>query len=187
MKIVKIGIAIIFASVLFIGCGGSSSSMYRVKPTPIEKGLSTYSLQSLKVNLSHGANWNEESNKIFITQEQLEKSFKDFILKYMNKEKLYSEEGKFLIDISIDYKRIYNMGGKALNKPEFIYTIKILDQRGKLLVNYTIPKSTTSFGTLKDMAVNAEIAIFKWGVEDEPKDIELISKTLVKELKKIGR
>ena len=149
MKTIKFWIAMVFASMLFIGCGGSSSSIYLVKPTPLKEGSTMYSLKSLKVNLLHGHGRNEE-NKTFATQEELEKSFADDIIKYMNNEKIYSDKANYLLDVEINYTRIYNYGGNALNKPEFIYTIKIYDQSDKLLVNYSIPKSTTNFGGFTD-------------------------------------
>ena len=37
------------------------------------------------------------------------------------------------------------------------------------------------------MAVLAEIAAFRWDAEDEPTEVDLISKTLVDEIKDIGK
>ena len=86
----------------------------------------------------------------------------------------------------MNYTRTYNYGGNALNKPEFFYTVKVLNNHNELLATFTVPRSTTKYDTFKDMAVNMEIAAFKWDAEDEPQDIELISKTLVKELSQLG-
>ena len=46
---------------------------------------------------------------------------------------------------------------------------------------------TTKYSYFKEMAVLAEIAAFRWDAQDEPTDIDLISKTLVDEIKDIGK
>ena len=87
----------------------------------------------------------------------------------------------------MDYERWFNWGGKALNKPHFRYSVKIYDNDDRLLVSYSIPVSTTKYSYFKEIAVLAEIAAFRWDAEDEPTDIDLISKTLVDEIKDIGK
>ena len=76
---------------------------------------------------------------------------------------------------------------KALNKPHFRYSVKIYDNADRLLVSYSIPASTTKYSYFKEIAILAEIAAFRWDAEDEPTDIDLISKTLVDEIKDIGK
>ncbi|ODS22446.1 hypothetical protein AB835_14090 [Candidatus Endobugula sertula] len=80
----------------------------------------------------------------------------------------------------------FNWGGKALNKPEVSFTAKVT-KNGQLLASFGESKFTTKYGSFKDIAVNAQIAAFKWGAEDEPKDIELISKTIVDDVYNVGK
>jgi len=61
-----------------------------------------------------------------------------------------------------------------------------LDTNNKPLASFSIPKSTTKYSYVKDIAVNMQIGLYNWKAENEPQDIELISQTLVKELNELG-
>ena len=170
-------------ALIFTGCGGS---MYRydVNPTPLKKGQTKYVLHNVNLALSHGHGRNL-GNNTFASEEELKKSFESFITQSLKEKDLFAENG-FKLDIDLNYTRKYNYGGNALNKPEFFYTVKVLDTNNKLLASFSIPKSTTKYSYFNEIAVNTEIGLFKWNAEDEPQDIELISKTLVKELNELG-
>lgn len=86
----------------------------------------------------------------------------------------------------MDYTRIYNYGGNALNKPVFFDTVNMYENTDTLLASFTVPRSTTKYSYFKDILVNTKIGFYKWKAEEEPTDIELISKTLVKELSALG-
>jgi len=182
----KISLSLLLLAIV-ISMSGCSSSMYHyaVKPTPIKEGDSKYVIRNIDLKLEHGEGRNLE-NKTFKTDEELKNSFKSFIEQALKNESMLGNNEDFKVDISINYKRTYSYGGNALSKPKFDYVVKIYSADNKLLANFSIPKSTTKYSMFKELAVNAEIIIFKWDAEDEPQDIELISNTLVRELSELG-
>lgn len=157
---------------------------YDVNPTPLKKGEAKYVLHNVNLALDHGHGSNLE-NKTFANEEELKKSFEVFITQALKEKDLFAENG-FKLDIDLNYTRTYNYGGNALNKPQFFYTVKVLDANNKPLASFSIPKSTTKYSYVKDIAVNMQIGLYNWKAENEPQDIELISKTLVKELNELG-
>jgi len=184
MKKLSLSLLLLVVMISMSGCG-SSMYNYVVKPTPIKKGASKYVIRNIDLKLEHGYGRNTE-NKTFKTESELKNSFKSFIEKALTNSSMLGSGKDFNIDLNINYKRIYNHGGNALNRPHFYYTVKVYDSNNTLLVDYSISKSTTKYSTFKDMAVGTEIAAFQWDAEDEPQDIELISNTLVRELSELG-
>lgn len=83
------------------------------------------------------------------------------------------------------YLITFNSGGKALNKPQVSHSVVISENETKL-ASFTSSKYTTKYAYFEDAAVNIEIAAFLWDSEDEPRDIELISKLIVEDLANIG-
>jgi hypothetical protein len=163
------------------GCG--SNVYYKVKPTPLEQGKSTYVIGKFELYL-------EEPNKditnfTYLTQEQLAESFKEKITNQLKEQGIYGDE--YIINIDMGYARIFNIGGNKLNKPRFRYSIQILNKNNELLASYSIPLSTIQYSYFKELAVLTEISTFNRDTEDEPEDIELISKTIVAEIKKVGK
>lgn len=169
---------------LLVGC--SSNLKYLTTPTPLKKESSQYYVKDLKVNLQHGHGRNLE-NKTFSSEQELQSSFVKYINDSLIAKKIYAKNG-YGLSVVIDYTRTYNTGGNALNKPKFFYTIGVYDDAtNTLLANYGIPESTTKYSYFEDIGVNLKIATFQWGAEDELRDIELISKTLVKEVSEFGK
>lgn len=189
MKNLKRSLSYVFVVVLtmlFVGC--SSKSIYTVEPTPIKKGEAKYVLREFKLTLSHGHGRNLE-NKTFKNQEELKDSFAEFINKKLKEQKLdgTNVDDSYEVKIDMNYERRYNYGGNALNKPYIDYTIEVFDRNNKLLVSYGYGKHTTKYAYFTDAAVSLEIAMFKWDVEDEPRDVELISELIVKDLAELGK
>ena len=87
--------------------------------------------------------------------------------------------------VNIDYKRTFNYGGKSLNKPRVSHHVVISDKNQKL-ASFSAKNYTTNHGTFGETAVSIEIAAFSWDQEDEPKDIELVSKSNIEDLVKAG-
>jgi len=173
-----------FLVTLFVGCG--SMYDYKVEPTPIKKGEAKFVIDEFKLTLTHGHGRNLE-NQTFKNEDELKKSFIEFLNNKLKEKNLLGDtENAYKVQIDMHYKRTYNHGGNALNKPEFWYSIDILDNNDTLLVHYSIPLSTTKYSYLKDAAVNLQIAAFQWLAEDEPTDIEMIAYTIVRELSEIG-
>lgn len=169
------------------GCA-SSPYIYHVEPTQLQSNQTKYNINSVIVNLElgHGAIPSDES---FATQEQLKKQFEIALIAQMKEKGIYStkiDDTGFSVDLSINYKRNFNYGGKALNKPSVSHSVIILDNTHKKIASFSQGNYTTNYGTLGDVAVNIEIAAFSWGAEDEPKDVELISKEIVEDLANLG-
>ncbi|CAA6813107.1 MAG: Unknown protein [uncultured Campylobacterales bacterium] len=184
MKKMSLFVVAIFVLLGISGCG--SMYNYTVDPTPIKKDSAKYVLKKFDLNLQHGHGQNI-NNKTFKSEADLRKSFIEFVNLELKEQGLLGAKNSFKVAIDMDYTRNYNYGGNALNKPEFFYTVSVYSVQNKLLANFSIPKSTTTYGTFKDLAISTEIAIFKWDAEDEPKDIAMIAKTLVRELSKLGK
>ncbi len=192
MKRFILSLLLIVIVIGLTGCGGTAYYDYNVEPTPIKQGTAKYTLKDIKLTLSHGHGRNLE-NKTFKNEDELRKSFKMFINQELEKQSLKASSDNlelsdnFKLSVNINYTRVYNWGGNALNKPEFNYTVNVYDTSDKLLASFgTRAKSTTTYGTFGSFVVDTEIILFQRDAEDEPKDIELISKTLVKELSKLG-
>lgn len=83
------------------------------------------------------------------------------------------------------YLITFNSGGEALNKPQVSHSLAISQNEAKL-ASFASKKYTTKYAYFEDAAVNIEIAAFLWDSEDEPRDIELISKLIVEDLANIG-
>lgn len=180
----KISLSILFIAVV-ISMSGCSKYNYYVEPTPIVQGKSKYIVQNVSLNLTNNGNKNNE-NKTFKNEKELQKSFKKFIINELEKKSMLGSEDSYKVDIRINYKRIYTYGGNALAKPEFDYTVKVYNMSNDLLADFTIPKSTTNFGMLKEAAITIEMALMQWDAEDEPQDIEVVSKVLVRDLSELG-
>lgn len=184
MKKVLIQIMLMMSAFLLVGC--SSNIKYITTPTPLQKESSQYYVKELKVNLHHGHGRNLE-NKTFIREQELQSSFAKYIDDNLIAKKIYSKNG-YALSIVMDYTRTYNYGGNALNKPEFFYTINVYDDAtNTLLARYDIPKSTTKYSYFEDIGVNLKIGTYQWGALDEPRDIDLISKTLAREVSEFGK
>ena len=183
MKFVKILFLIVLGA-FFVGCGGRYK--YNVEPTPIQKGVAKYIVSDFNLTLINQPT-RYEHNTNYKNESELRDEFVEFINKHLKEQGILGDENSFKIKIQMDYERWFNWGGKALNKPHFRYSVKIYDNDDRLLVSYSIPVSTTKYSYFKEIAVLAEIAAFRWDAEDEPTDIDLISKTLVDEIKDIGK
>ncbi|WNJ95691.1 hypothetical protein RND59_00780 [Vibrio ruber] len=124
---------LICAGILFLfGCSSGSRYNYYVDPVPITKGVTKYKLGTVKVNLTlgHGA---IEGDTTFASEDVLNQEFFGYIQKYMQEQGILaapeSQESP-TVDITIDYKRTFNIGGKALRKPEISHHV-VVSQDGK--------------------------------------------------------
>lgn len=178
---------IVFTGVLFlIGCANSPYKYY-VEPTPIKQGITKYSLGDVTVNLTlgHGA---IDGDNTFVSQEMLRKQFVEALQKNLKSNELLADtnNSEFTVNVTIDYLRKFNHGGKALNKPEVSHFVMIQKSENKL-VSFNASNYTTRYGYLKNTMVNAEIATFNWDAEDEPKDVNLIAELIVKNILELGK
>ncbi len=109
---------LIFITFSVVGCS-SSPYIYHEKPTSLKKGESHYHLRDIVVNLTlgHGALPGDDS---FSNQEEIEKQFNNSIKTALKKKGIFAKnplDSDAEIEVVIDYKRNFNYGGKALNKP----------------------------------------------------------------------
>ncbi|CZF87029.1 hypothetical protein [Grimontia marina] len=171
---------------LFLSACASSPYQYYVNPTPIKKQQTAYKFDNIDVNLTlgHGAIPGDE---VFADEKELEKQFMKYLEASLSKKGLLDKNGDDALDVSvtIDYKRTFNIGGKALNKPEVSHRVVIHNDKEEL-AGFSKSKYTTKYGYLDDIAVNIEISAFSWDQDDEPRDIELISQLIVEDLVNAG-
>lgn len=177
---------LIFIAFVVVGCS-SSPYTYHEKPTPLKKGQTSYYLKEISVNLTlgHGAISGDDT---FSNKEEMTKQFENSLNLALKEKGILatsSSNADADIEVIIDYKRNFNYGGKALNKPHLSHQVNIYNG-SKKLASFGVSKYTTKYSYLKDLAVNIEISAFKWGADDELQDIELISKTIVDDLAKVG-
>lgn len=178
---------IILIAVLLTGCGSGPSYTYFVKPTPLKENTTKYYLGKIDVNLTlgHGA---IVGDKTFATQSMVTKQFKIFFIKHLKEEGVFAKSkssADAIVNVTVDYKRTYNYGGKSLNKPTVSHSIEIIQNKLKV-ASLSHGNYTTRHGYLKDLAVNIEIASFNWDEEDEPEDIELVAKLIAGDIAKAG-
>lgn len=181
-------ILILMAVVILAGCSSHSPYTYHENPTTLKKGETQYFVKTpvVKLTLGHGAISGDTS---FVSQDVLAKQFQESLIKHFSLNNIHAakeSEADATVDVNIDYTRNFNYGGKALNKPTFSYQVSI-KKKDIPVANYNVNNKTTNYGGFKDTAVNLEISAFKWGVEDEPKDVDLIASTIAKEVAAIGK
>lgn len=178
-KIILI-VALVFA---FTGCG-SSKYNYTVEPTPLKKNESKYKLS--KVNLKFSNDGISNSNN-FPSESEVKSLFENDIKKYLKENNIYSDKG-YLLNIDLNYDRKFiNTEGTSLNRPHFSYKVNITDKDGTNVANYRIAKSTTKYGYFGEIKVNLQIGTYQRKADGEKEDIDLITKTLVKEIMDIGK
>jgi len=173
----------VILTLMISGCG--SVYTYSVKPTPIKQGESKYTIRDMNLKLSHGDGRNLE-NTTFKTEDELKESFSSFIKVALEENSILGDNKSYQLDISVNYTRTYKYGGNALNKPRVSYEVKVYDSNNDLLAKHSTGEFTTRYASLMDTYVNAQIIAFTWDAEDEPKDVQLISNLLVKDLVELG-
>ncbi len=169
------------------GCA-SSPEQYHVEPTPLKKGESKYTIDNIAVNLTlgHGAIEGDDS---FASQEQLQQQFYNYIKQSMKDKDIFvtdKHNSDADVTVNIQYLRNFNRGGKSLNKPEISHQI-VVSKNGEKLASTSHESYTTKYSYLKDIAVNAEISMFSWDAEDEPKDVKLVSELIVEDIFNLGK
>lgn len=178
--------SIIFISFFLFGC--SSGPMVKVdSSSPLKAGVTRYSIVKpvVKLTLGHGA---IEGDKTFADSSTLESQLAAAMTKHFAEMGLLAanpESADASVEVTMDYVRRFNYGGKSLNKPQISYRVQI-KEGAQLLAQYSISNVTTYYGPLEDAGVNLQISTFTWGAEDEPKDIDMIAKVITEEISKIG-
>lgn len=175
----------VLSSIFLVGC---SSAVVKVdSSSPLKKGLTQYSIDKPIVNLTLGQGA-IEGDTTFADQGKLESQFAAALSKHFSELKQLAaspDVAEASVAVTVDYQRNFNWGGKSLNKPHYSYTVLIKNE-GQVLAQYSVKGQTTRYGGLEDAAVNMQISAFTWDAEDEPKDIDLISKLIATEVSAIG-
>ncbi len=162
----------------------STNPKQSVSSIGFKAGTAKFKLLSTELQLSHGHGAPDDKT-IFSSQDEMQRVLDGYIREKMNEYQMMDPQSNFAIEILSNYQRSYNYGGKALNKPIISYTIKIYKD-GVMVRAFESGTFTTKFAGFKDAAVNLEITAFKWGKEDEPKDLEVLASVIIGDLKKIG-
>ena len=167
-----------------VGCASNPQKYnYVVEPTPLTQGESQYELQSVNVNLTlgHGA---EDGETQFASEAQMRDQFEKALREELNKKSLLASQGEAdaALDINIDYLRVYNVGGNALNVPKVSHTVKAF-KGNQEIANFSMGTYMVTHG----IASNMKIAAFQWKAEDELKDIQKIAALLAKDIEAMGQ
>lgn len=179
-------VSLVIMLAVLAGCASSKGAKYNyhVQPTPIAKHVSKYELDELKVHLElgHGA---IEGDTRFTDEAALTENFeKALTLALQNKGILANKDSKSAkLNISINYRRIFNIGGNALNKPHVSHTVEVFSLDGVLLASFGLSNYTTVLG----IGSNLKIAAFQWGAEDELIDINKIADLIAKDIYELGQ
>lgn len=179
-------IAVLVLAMLMSACA-SSPYTYHVEPTPIKKQKTAYKISEVKVNLTlgHGAILGDDS---FVDGIELQRQFTEYLESSLNEKGIHAQDEKDYLEVTfnIDFTRVFNVGGKALNKPEVTHFVTV-SSNGKNLASFSQGPYTTKYSLYEDIAVNLKIAAFLWGKEDEPKDVKFISQLIIDDLANLGR
>jgi hypothetical protein len=179
----------IMAIFILTACG-SSKYNYAVNPTPLKEGNSKYYLSKLNFKLDDS---DKGENSKFINESELKKSFEMSINKHLEKNNIKGTEDDFSIELDMTFWRNYYYLGNSKNRdsiklPYFEYSYKVFDKNKKLLATYSIPQSVIEYGFFE----GADVIMFKLlagqrDQDDEPEDVNHISKYLVKNILEMGK
>ncbi|WP_017033387.1 hypothetical protein [Vibrio genomosp. F10] len=143
---------ITIALAMLLSACASSPYQYYVEPTPIKKQQTTYNVKKVDVNLTlgHGA---IPGDNTFSDEAELEKQFKQYLEASLSEKGLLARAGQEGLDVSVtvDYKRKFNAGGKALNKPEVSHQVVIHNNKEDL-ASFSSANYTTKYAYLEDLA-----------------------------------
>lgn len=160
---------------------------YHVEPTPIEKGVTTYRLQSLDVDLQNGRNERPVRGP-HVTEDVLNEQFREDIRTHLADRGLLASEGDenvVALDIDIHYQRRFVWTTSALVRPWISHEVEI-KRDGKVLASTTSRTYTTSYHLFKDAFREIGILFLMSGPEDEREDVALVSEVLVRDLAELG-
>lgn len=177
----------IFIALGMAGCA-SSPYTYHVEPTPLVAGQSKYMLGDVHVNLieGHGA---PTGDAPYATKEVLTKEFIEALTKHMKELNVLADTENAsdgTVNVDVDFTRTFHVSGDALAKPQISHTI-VINKTEQPLVSVTQGPYQTKYGYLDDMAVNLEITAGNWDQEDEPRDVDLVSKLISEDISEIGK
>lgn len=183
---------LIMLAFLFEGCGGKSQSIYIVNPTPLKKEASKYYVKDLKVNLTEqgflpenilGVN---KENKSFLDEQHLREEFAQFLNDRLREKGILGDQNDFGLSVVIDYHRVFHIGGNALMKPIVSHRYKIYDKDSTLLAQDGLNRYTTKYAYFEEVAVSVELLAMQWDAEDEPRDVEMVSRLLIDDISRVG-
>lgn len=169
--------------ILLTGCS-STAPKPQDPENPLKKGVSQYYLGDVKVNLTLGHGGRADNEK-FTNEQQLTENFRAALTQELSKLNILNaseENADASLAITIDYLRQYNIGGNALNIPKVSHQIRVFkdDQ------DYAT-RTTGTYLIGHNLIEAAKISAFKWGAEDELKDVQRVAAHIAKSIAAIGR
>jgi hypothetical protein len=170
--------------VMMTGCSSNPKYNYLVDPTPLQESASTYSLDSVSVKLilGHGGNADDPQ---FVTQEVMREQFEAALRQSLDERGILAEEGEAdaALKVHVGYERRYNIGGKALNKPNVGHRVSAFDAEGNELANFGYGGYTVKYG----IAQNVKISTFLWKAEGELADIQKVANIIASDISEMGQ
>lgn len=182
----------LMAIFIALGMSGCSSSpyTYHVEPTPLVAGQSKYVLGNVDVNLTITGWPRPKDESLFATEQTLTQEFLDSLKKHLKEkgiEAASSDQADAIINISVDFARGYHpVADNALVKPSVKHRVTI-ERNGQTLVTTSNGPYQTKYAYFGDMLVNQEISFGTWDYEDEPRDVDLVSKLIIEDISKMGK
>lgn len=176
----------IFITLVMAGCA-SSPYTYHVEPTPLVAGQSKYVLGDVQVHLveGHGA---PTGDSPYVNENELTKEFTEALKKYMKIENVLADSAASsdgTLNVEVNFTRTFHISGNALAKPEISHSVKV-NKDDQTLVSMSQSPYKTKYAYLEDVAVNVEITAGNWDEEDEPRDVDLVSKLIIEDVSKMG-
>lgn len=179
----KVNIGFLIMSCLLLASCGSSPTK-QAAPLGFKAGAAQFQLLPTKVTLHHGLGAPEDST-LFASEDDVQATLHKDIEASMQELNLLESSSELSVEFVVSYTRIYNHGGKSLNKPRISYVTNLF-KNGASIGSFSSGEFTTKYAYLKEIAVNAEIAAFKWGAEDEPRDLAIVASVIAKDLSRVG-
>lgn len=177
----------LFMTTALVGCSSTPYTLH-VKPTPLVAGESKYELGEIKVDLVEGPSGPIESNK-YANQDELTQQFIQSFKKHLHENNQLAtshEKADAKFNATIIFRRMHHSMSDSLTKPEIMHSYSVTKGDTEL-ASSSRGRYTTKYSYFKDLAVNTEIIAGNWDEEDEPIDVDYISKLIVNEVVEIGQ
>lgn len=182
-------LAVIFVSFLMAAC--ATPYTYHQNPTPLKKRVTKYYLEDVSMNLTLG-DGAPSDNTQFADKDKLGEQLRQGLISELSEQRIYAAskaEADAVLSVYLNYKRTFNIGGRALNKPQFGFRFTASDKQNQPLASYDVSgfNFVPDYGFPRQTAIDLEIAAFLWGAEDEINDINRIAFSIVNEVRKVGK
>ncbi len=177
MKVFLRLIFIIGTFALFIACS-SNRFDYIVKPTPLVKGKTGYSVKNVKVKIEiFGIKFTKDKEvKGYLSEDDMAKVFNEKITEQLKKNNIFNSNSEYTILLTINYTRNFAVNSTKVLHPDYSYEW-VIEKGGSPVARYKSPEMTFSGLSLFSEVLNTGSSDIN--PEYELKFIELISQSIV--------